>query len=172
MKDGSTNYDDLTFLSEIKYFESPEIMLNGGEILITKVGAGTGENSMYDGRFKRATINPNIMLYLPNPNVNPRFINYVFLSNRVKDDMKVESTKSGAQPAINQGYINSLKVSIPSYDEQTAIANYLDTQCTKIDAIIENKKEQLSKINDYKKSLIYEYVTGKKRVKGTIENGN
>ena len=86
--------------------------------------------------------------------------------------MKVESTKSGAQPAINQGYINSLEVLIPSYDEQTLIANYLDQQCTNIDTIIESKKEQLTKIQQHKKSLIYEYVTGKKRVKGAIQNGN
>lgn len=172
MKDGTTNYEDLTFLSEVKYFESPEIMLIGGEILITKVGAGTGENSMYDGRFERATINPNIMLYLPNEKTNSKFINYVLLSNRIKDDMKVESTKSGAQPAINQGYINNLEVVIPSYDEQTKIANYLDKQCSKIDSIIESKKEQLTKIIQHKKSLIYEYVTGKKRVKGVNSNGN
>ena len=172
MKDGTTNYEDLTFLSEVKYFESPEIMLFGGEILITKVGAGTGENSMYDGRFERATINPNVMLYLPNENINSKFINYVLLSNRIKDDMKVESTKSGAQPAINQGYINNLEVVIPSYDEQTKIANYLDKQCSKIDSIIESKKEQLTKITQHKKSLIYEYVTGKKRVKGENNNGN
>lgn len=172
MKDGTTNYEDLTFLSEMKYFESPEIMLIGGEILITKVGAGTGENSMYDGRFERATINPNIMLYLPNDNINSKFINYVLLSNRIKDDMKVESTKSGAQPAINQGYINNLEVVIPPYDKQTQIANYLDVQCSKIDAIIESKKEQLTKITQHKKSLIYEYVTGKKRVKGEHSNGN
>lgn len=172
MKDGTTNYEDLTFLSEMKYFESPEIMLIGGEILITKVGAGTGENSMYDGRFERATINPNIMLYLPKDNINSKFINYVLLSNRIKDDMKVESTKSGAQPAINQGYINNLEVIIPPYDKQTQIANYLDVQCSKIDAIIESKKEQLTKITQHKKSLIYEYVTGKKRVKGENNNGN
>lgn len=172
MKDGTTNYEDLTFLSEMKYFESPEIMLIGGEILITKVGAGTGENSMYDGRFERATINPNIMLYLPKDNINSKFINYVLLSNRIKDDMKVESTKSGAQPAINQGYINNLEVIIPPYDKQTQIANYLDVQCSKIDAIIESKKEQLTKITQHKKSLIYEYVTGKKRVKGANSNGN
>ncbi len=172
MKDGTTNYTDLTYLSEAKYFESPEIILNGGEIIITKVGAGTGENSMYDGRFERATINPNVMLYLPNKNINSRFINYVLLSNRVKDDMKIESTKSGAQPAINQGYINNLEVFMPTITEQIQIANYLDNQCSKIDSIIESKKEQLEKITQHKKSLIYEYVTGKKRVKGTINNGN
>ena len=61
---------------------------------------------------------------------------------------------------------------LPSEKEQLLIANYLDGKCTKIDSIIESKKEQLAKITQHKKSLIYEYVTGKKRVKGAQSNGN
>ena len=48
--------------------------------------------------------------------------------------------------------------------EQEQIADYLDKECTKIDKTINDKKEQLETIKEYKKSLIYEYVTGKKRV--------
>ena len=65
-----------------------------------------------------------------------------------------------------------VKVPVPTYDEQTQIAKYLDEQCSKIDSIIESKKEQLTIITQHKKSLIYEYVTGKKRVKGAYSNGN
>lgn len=65
-----------------------------------------------------------------------------------------------------------VKVPVPTYEEQTHIAKYLDKQCAKVDSIIESKKEQLIKITQHKKSLIYEYVTGKKRVKGENNNGN
>lgn len=65
-----------------------------------------------------------------------------------------------------------VKVPVPTYEEQTHIAKYLDKQCAKVDSIIESKKEQLTKITQHKKSLIYEYVTGKKRVKGENNNGN
>ena len=51
-----------------------------------------------------------------------------------------------------------------SYDEQTEIVSYLDTQCSEIDSLIADKKRQLDILADYKKSLIYEYVTGKKEV--------
>ena len=47
---------------------------------------------------------------------------------------------------------------------QEQIADYLDKECAKIDTTINDKKEQLETIKEYKKSLIYEYVTGKKRV--------
>ena len=68
--------------------------------------------------------------------------------------------------------LSGFKIVIPSEAEQTQIADYLDKQCTKIDSIIESKKEQLTKITQHKKSLIYEYVTGKKRVKEAHGNGN
>lgn len=165
MKDGTTDYENLTFLSENKYFESPEIMLHGGEILITKVGAGTGENSVYDGRFERATTNPNVMILILKKFVNSQYINYLLLSKPIKEDMKVESTKSGAQPAINQGYVNNIVIYIPTLERQDYIVKYLDAKCAEIDDTIQIKNDQLLLIFQHKKSLIYEYVTGKKRVK-------
>ena len=52
----------------------------------------------------------------------------------------------------------------PPIDEQDAIVSELDAKCAEIDAIIEDKKKQLTVIDEYKKSLIFEYVTGKKEV--------
>lgn len=56
------------------------------------------------------------------------------------------------------------RVLIPAYPEQQAIADYLDAKCSEIDQVIAQKQEQLITLADYKKSLIYEYVTGKKEV--------
>ena len=53
---------------------------------------------------------------------------------------------------------------IPSVKEQQAIVSYLDTKCSQIDRLIALKQEKIEKLTDYKKSLIYEYVTGKKQV--------
>ena len=59
---------------------------------------------------------------------------------------------------------NNFKIPVPPKDEQDEIADYLDTQCSEIDSLIADKKRQLDILADYKKSLIYEYVTGKKEV--------
>lgn len=59
---------------------------------------------------------------------------------------------------------NNFKVPVPPKDEQDEIADYLDTQCSEIDSLIADKKRQLDILANYKKSLIYEYVTGKKEV--------
>lgn len=55
-------------------------------------------------------------------------------------------------------------VLLPPLSEQKAIADYLDEKCSEIDAIIADKQKQLETLDEYKKSLIFEYVTGKKQV--------
>ena len=58
----------------------------------------------------------------------------------------------------------NFSITVPSYKEQKEIANYLDQKCSAIDELIAKKEQYLSEIGNYKKSLIYEYVTGKKEV--------
>lgn len=159
MKDGYISYEHLTYISEFKYLESPEIMLHGGEILITKVGAGTGENAIYDYVQDRVTINPNVMLCKPDKIINSRFLNYFLLSPNAKNEIYLESNKSGAQPAINQNYIKNLYMTYPAIDEQQAIADYLDKKCGEIDKVVEVEKSVIEKLKEYKQSIITEAVT-------------
>lgn len=58
----------------------------------------------------------------------------------------------------------NFSITVPSYEEQQEIANYLDKKCSVIDELTAKKEQYLSEIENYKKSLIYEYVTGKKEV--------
>lgn len=63
-------------------------------------------------------------------------------------------------------FSNFSKVPLPEppIEEQQAIASYLETKCAEIDAIIDGKRQQLAVLEEYKKSIIFEYVTGKKEV--------
>lgn len=67
--------------------------------------------------------------------------------------------------SLSQDLLKRLPVLIPSKDEQKEIADYLDKKCTAIDTAIEQKQELIVKLTEYKKSLIYECVTGKREVK-------
>lgn len=81
----------------------------------------------------------------------------------------------GEQTAMTQLTTDKLgveKIPLPPLQEQTAIANYLDEKTAKIDNIIAKKEQQLDIIKEHRKSLIYEYVTGKKRVKEYQQDGN
>lgn len=59
---------------------------------------------------------------------------------------------------------NDFKVPVPPYEEQVEIGNYLESEISQINGIISEKQKQLEFLADYKKSVIYEYVTGKKEV--------
>lgn len=61
-------------------------------------------------------------------------------------------------------FLNFL-IPVPSLEEQKAIAEYIDDKCKSIDAAISEKGKVLEKLESYKKSLIYECVTGKREVK-------
>lgn len=75
------------------------------------------------------------------------------------------STYGAKMPRANWDYISNLCIPIINFTEQQAIADFLDTRCAEVDSIIKGKEEQIEQQKEYKKSLIYEYVTGKKRVK-------
>ncbi len=60
--------------------------------------------------------------------------------------------------------VKDIAIAIPSIEEQQEISDFLDLKCFEIDSVIASKKEQLLTLAEYKKSLIYEYVTGKKEV--------
>ena len=55
-------------------------------------------------------------------------------------------------------------IPIPPLSDQLAITSYLDEKTAQIDALISLKQEKIAELKDYRKSIIYEYVTGKKRV--------
>ena len=66
--------------------------------------------------------------------------------------------------SLSQDLLKRLPVLIPSKDEQKEIADYLDKKCTAINTAIEQKQNLIEKLTEYKKSLIYECVTGKKEI--------
>ena len=65
---------------------------------------------------------------------------------------------------ITQGQFQNTAITLPPLSEQQAIASYLDEKTSQIDSLIALKLEKITELKDYKKSIIYEYVTGKKKV--------
>ena len=96
---------------------------------------------------------------LKKPTINLKFSFYIFKA--VKDYLARKAV-GGGQPNISQETIKQLWLPIPSADEQIEISNYLDEKCRSVNALIAKKQQYLTEIENYKKSLIYEYVTGKR----------
>ena len=74
-------------------------------------------------------------------------------------------SESTAQPKFNKTEFKELKLPVPPLEEQHEIAEFLDLKCDEIDKLILNKEKIVEELEQYKKSVIYEYVTGKKEVK-------
>ena len=92
---------------------------------------------------------------------NLQYIYYAFIS--AKSNI-IDEAKGGTQPNISQDIIKRFRLPVPSLAEQQQIAEYLDKKCAEIDELISIKQQKIEKLTEYKKSLIYEYVTGKKEV--------
>lgn len=96
-------------------------------------------------------------------NRDNRYLAFLFLTDLWRKQLRERA--SGVKVfSITQKNITNSSVVLPSKEEQKNIADYLDKKCSNIDSIIADKKQQLVILEKYKKSLIYEYVTGKKEV--------
>ena len=109
---------------------------------------------------------PAYDIYIPNlKKVVPHFYHYVFRTSGIAGECYKYGR--GIMMMRWRTYSQEFKqimVPVPSLDEQQQIADYLDSKCAEIDSTIADKQHQLSILEQYKKSLIYEYVTGKKEV--------
>ena len=70
----------------------------------------------------------------------------------------------GTQQTLGVKTIERLKIALPKIEQQKDIVCYLDKNCSAIDSAIEKKQALIEELTSYKKSLIYEVVTGKKEV--------
>ena len=121
------------------------------------------------GYFEKACYSNQQITAIKSNNIeSSKYIAYSLLAS-------MDYTKSNALyttvPIINNAYLGVIKIPFPEVKEQKEIVVFLDKKCSQIDVIVQDKQEQLEKIKQHKKSLIYEYVTGKKRVK-EASNGN
>ena len=102
---------------------------------------------------------------IPDRTTDKTYLYYLMTSNAER--MNFLST-GALQANLSRSAFEHLKVQFPPYSEQQEIAAYLDDKCEKIDELILKKQQYLTEIENYKKSLIYEYVTGKKEVKTSV----
>ena len=153
------DYTNVTYLSWMKYHESPEIMIQDGDILMVKTGSSYGKVSYVDNLPKEATINPQILRIVAK--INSKYLGY-YLQTPLFIYQVEGGVVGGTIPTISQEKINNFFVVIPPLAEQQAIADYLDKKCGEIDELITIKQQKIESLKEYKKSVIYEYVTGKK----------
>lgn len=150
--------DDGVYVGEKTYNYLAKSSLFGGEILVANVGAYAGlfcEMPPKEGRF---TLGPNMFLLRTNKRMIQHYLFYLGQAKFVKEQL-AQKAISSAQPKLNKTDLKTVFIAIPSIAEQQQIADYLDTQCSEIDATAEDIQKEITLLEDYKKSVITEAVT-------------
>lgn len=151
------------YVNEHAYNYLRKSSLFGGEILVANVGAYAGIFCEMPKCKYKATLGPNMFLLNTNKLMLQHYLYYIGLSDIVSKQLIIKATAS-AQPKLNKQDVKTIYILVPPISEQKEIIEFLDNRCEEIDQIIYKQKESLEILKKYKQSLIYEYVTGKKRV--------
>lgn len=151
----------------------PDYYLEGNASSLVKVGdlifADTSED--LDGCGNCIYIDRDITMFAGYHTIIAKYLNdnpNNYFSYLFKTDcwrIQIRSVVNGVKVfSVPQRLLGSTSVIVPPIEEQKAIGNYLDSKCSDIDAMIAIKQQKIEELKDYKKSIIYEYITGKKEV--------
>lgn len=136
--DNSTmNYDSCTYITWDKFEESPEIIVNEGDIILCKT-ASVGKVARIKKLPEKATINPQLVL-IKNIKTDPQYLFYVLDDNPFQSKIK-GLAGIGSVPNVSQAKLSAIEIPIPSLSEQNRIVGILD----RFTASIENLKEQIA----------------------------
>ncbi len=157
-------YEELTGMSAVKLKEDTNLSalktIHKGDYCISlRSFQGGFEYSEYEG-----VVSPAYQVFYPVIPIADGYFKYMFKERGFIEKMNsyTLSLRDGKNIAFSD-FGNSY-IPVPPLEEQAAISEYLEHIKIEIDSIIDDKQKQLSTLEEYKKSVIYEYVTGKKEV--------
>lgn len=132
-------------------------LVEKGTLLLSNSGATLGVPKV---TLITGCINDGSVAFL-DLNIEQMYLLYVFKSRTLELRKQMQGY---GQPNLNTTIVKNIVVPLPHPDEQKSISEYLDKRCKAIDDTIEMKEKVVERLSKYKKSLIYEVVTGKKEV--------
>jgi len=157
-------YEQLSGFSAVKLNENTDLDLlktvhKGAFVISLRSFQGGFEYSRYEG-----VVSPAYQVFYPVMPIVDGYYRHLFKTQVFIDKMNsyTMSLRDGKNIAFAD--FGRTYIPVPPIEEQQAIASYLDAKCAEIDAIIDGKRQQLAVLEEYKKSVIFEYLTGKKEV--------
>lgn len=161
-----TLYEELTTANTVKLNDKTDLNLlktmHIGDFCISlRSFQGGFEYSNYEG-----VVSPAYQVFFPaSEDLHRGYYKYLFKEQSfiAKMNSYTLTLRDGKTISFTDDF-GITEVPIPPIEEQEAIANYLDQKCSQIDSIIEQKEQLIVQLQEYKKSIIFEYVTGKKEI--------
>jgi len=130
-----------------------------GDVLLNITGGSIGRCYFVDSSLGRANVNQHVSIIRPSK-IETKYLKYYLQSFAGQNQVFLLQT-GGNREGLSAAALGNFKILYPSKDEQCAIAEHLDTKCSEIDRLIETKQQKIEALKEYKKSVIYEAVTGK-----------
>jgi type I restriction enzyme S subunit len=153
--------DDTDRINSLEYEKYKHPLLSKYTIFIALNGATYGKTSFYNN--EKVLLGKSAGYITFDKKQNILFIRYYLQSYAAKKIEEISLLGSTIQN-LSLYTLNNFPVPLPSEIETNSIVEYLDKKCTAIDTAIEQKQNLIEKLTEYKKSLIYECVTGKKEI--------
>lgn len=142
--------------------EYARTILSGGEVVVNVRGS-LGGCAVVPKTMAGYNIAREVAKIALNDSMCNRYVMYYLLS-RCFVEYRTSRLSGSVYVGLNIELLSSCPLPNPDLEEQTAIADYLDEKCSQIDRLIAIKQAKIEKLEQYKRSLIYEYVTGKREV--------
>lgn len=145
-----------TYLSWSKYYESPEIMAEDGDILLVKTGS-VGKVAYLHGITEPMTINPQMVL-LKRSRVDPKFLAYFLSTSLIKAHVDIVSSGS-TMPTMTQASVGAFPVVCPPGVLSSQISKFLDYQTASIDALVRKQQQLINLLKEKRQTVISHAVT-------------
>lgn len=159
MKEFEMDFTKCTYLSWLKYDESPEIQIENGDILFVKTGSTYGKTSFVKNLPEKATINPQLLVF-KDIKINSEFFYYVLISQLIQAQVSI-SVIGGTIPTISQEKIGNYYLFVPPMADQTEIIEEINKHLGHTNLALIKIEQEIELIKEFRTSLINEVVTGK-----------
>lgn len=150
---------DVAYITEDIDEEMSGTRVQVGDVLLNITGGSIGRCYFVDETLGRANVNQHVSIIRPTK-IETKYLKYYLQSECGQMQIALLQT-GGNREGLSAAALSQFIIVYPSVDEQKDIAVYLDEKCLDIDCLIEMKQKKIEKLKDYKKSIIYEAVTGK-----------
>lgn len=164
---GSVTTGHINKYQKLRFADAPSRarrLVKNNDIIISTVRTYLKAIAFIQDLQKTTVVSTGFIVLSPKKNlIDPVYLRYAIENESFIS--KVQAYSVGiTYPAINSSTIMNFKLVYPPFNAQKEIASYLDKKCKSINQIIEKKRTLINSLNQYKQSIIYEYVTGKKQV--------
>lgn len=158
IKGKEIDFENVNFIDQHRFDESPEIILREGDVLLAKDGSTLGTVNIVRTLPRPTTVNSSIAVITPNSRLAGVFLYYLFETSYMEHT--IQRIKGGmGVPHLFQADLNKFYLPLPSHYDQILIASFLDRETSKIDALVGEKRRLIELLKEKRQAVISHAVT-------------